>query len=372
MTTKSWVNSQETVSNMYKLYQVTADSVFQVSLDESEEARMPEALRDWLGRLRLLYGVPFLYLVPNAKMLPQESARFFYVDRNWTDRMVDGALSVGKTTTREYAHHHAVNKLVVDMLDVQERLVRPHLRKLEGGKGTFLAGTRRDMTGMLMRSAVVAGWPGLEISGYRDSDMQTKLQLLRMDRLSPDVMFCLFDGIPRAVRVEEPREGLQFGVESVPVSPGSMVIGRFELKLRYMHDRPGQDAGTEVKNTNGTTRRITVPVRSGNRRVIHVKDLVSRIENQFTADELKDDDLRSAEFGVQMLQFPYVQIFRGQGKNNQPNTPPFIIDSIYENATFKVMDVIPDLSDSEKNIIKKQVESNTTDLMLDTSLLDLD
>ena len=57
-------------------------------------ARMPAALADWLARLRLLYGVPFNYLVPDSRLLPQESVRFFYIDRNFTDRLVDGALSV--------------------------------------------------------------------------------------------------------------------------------------------------------------------------------------------------------------------------------------------------------------------------------------
>ena len=46
---------------------------------------IPAEVIDWLARLRLLHGVPFAYLVPDADLLPPESVRFFYLDRDWTD-----------------------------------------------------------------------------------------------------------------------------------------------------------------------------------------------------------------------------------------------------------------------------------------------
>src|SRR2546430_17594012 len=62
--------------------------------------------------LRLLVGVPFQYLVPDAAMLPEESIRFFHIDRSWTDRLVDGVLTVGEVGTREQAHHHTAGPAV--------------------------------------------------------------------------------------------------------------------------------------------------------------------------------------------------------------------------------------------------------------------
>ena len=50
---------------------------------------------NWLSRLRLLQGVPFVYIVPTEEMLPNESIRFYHMDRNWLDSLVDGAISVG-------------------------------------------------------------------------------------------------------------------------------------------------------------------------------------------------------------------------------------------------------------------------------------
>src|ERR1700690_928591 len=76
------------------------------------EAAMPPYMESFLAHLRLLVGVPFDYLVPDPRLLPNESIRFFYLDRSWTDRLVDGAIAVGKIGTREQAHHqaHAANQ----------------------------------------------------------------------------------------------------------------------------------------------------------------------------------------------------------------------------------------------------------------------
>ena len=45
----------------------------------------------WLTRLHLLYAVPFAYLVPDIRMLPAESIRFFQVDNGWVEALLDGA-----------------------------------------------------------------------------------------------------------------------------------------------------------------------------------------------------------------------------------------------------------------------------------------
>jgi hypothetical protein len=55
----------------------------------------------WLADLRLLYGVPFVNLVPDARMLPKESLRFFFVDLNYLEALVAGALSIGMQSSRD-------------------------------------------------------------------------------------------------------------------------------------------------------------------------------------------------------------------------------------------------------------------------------
>ena len=71
------------------------------------EGDLPPYLESFLAHLRLLVGVPFEYLVPDDRLLPPESIRFFYLDRSWADRLVDGAAAVGQIGSREEAHYQA-------------------------------------------------------------------------------------------------------------------------------------------------------------------------------------------------------------------------------------------------------------------------
>src|SRR6476620_8800187 len=59
---------------------------------------LPDDVSSWLNDLQALIGVPFSYLVPDSRMLPAESIRFFAVDPNWITALIDGALSIGATS----------------------------------------------------------------------------------------------------------------------------------------------------------------------------------------------------------------------------------------------------------------------------------
>lgn len=69
----------------------------------------------------------------------------------------------------------------------------------------------QDVTGFLLRSDVVAGWPGLLVDGYDSGDK--KLNLLRKERLSPSVLLCLFEGRFAKVDIHLEPETLHFGVK---------------------------------------------------------------------------------------------------------------------------------------------------------------
>jgi hypothetical protein len=334
----AWNKSAEHLTD---LVQLTATALYRETLTQGVEAQLPPYLGDWLGRVRLLYGVPFVYLVPNEKLLPKESIRFFYIDRNWTDRLVDGALSVGKTTTRDYAHHQATNDLVVAELDNEERLIRVRLRTEKEVRGK---GTGADLTGLLLRSAAVSGWPGLEVKAYKND---AKLKLLRMDRLAENVLFCLFNDIPTKVDIEEPREGIQFGVDLVNAS--AIVPSGFRLKLRHVR---GAKAGEEVKGGAGNvTQTVAVPVRKGNRRVIHVaalhRDVTNKLRTPALGVDLGDNQVSSAELAVEMLQFPYRQTFEGDKEIDSEGNTGFSLGTVYTTSTFNIRTVAARLTDEE-------------------------
>src|SRR5271170_7711130 len=56
----------------------------------------PRSVTQFLGRLNLLHGVPFAYLVADEKLLPAESLKFFSIDPEWINALLGGALSVGR------------------------------------------------------------------------------------------------------------------------------------------------------------------------------------------------------------------------------------------------------------------------------------
>src|SRR4051794_15783028 len=203
-------------------------------LDPGQEAPdapnvpLPPYALAFLAHLRLLIGVPFDYLVPDPRMLPDESIRFFHLDRSWTDRLVDGVIAVGKIGTREQAHHQASAPSISQALDDLEPNVRPMQRALatiDDRAATADDDAGQPITGMLLRSGLVSGWPHMDIAAYAGG---AKLTLLRLERLAPAVLIALWAGIPTRVQLEEPHHGIQFGASSTSGQGLGVLRRRFD------------------------------------------------------------------------------------------------------------------------------------------------
>ncbi len=267
---------------------------------------VPGELRRFLARLRLLHGVPFSYLVPDADLLPIESIRFFYIDRAWTDALVQGALSVGTISTADRAQLEAVYPHIRDEVDEAERTIR-----MPGGEER-LQGAGGTITGFLMRSRLVSGWPNLHVRAYSrdviaDDALTTaaesdpdRMKLLRMERLAPAVLLVLFDGVPAVVHMEEPRQGIQFGVRLNADDPPAQ--RRAKVKVRDCN------SGEPVppKETFTPDNSVDVPFRSGAPGVINVTELRKRLAAKAPNS---GGTLEPNEYALQMLRFPYRQVF---------------------------------------------------------------
>ena len=278
------------------------------------ESEMPPYMELFLSHLRLLVGVPFDYLVADDRLLPDESIRFFYLDRSWTDRLVDGAIAVGKIGTREQAHHQGHAPAVNQQLDLTERVVRT----LQRGLKPFIdAKAVNDanpvpadtVTGFLLRSSAVSGWPQMDVRAYRTdvsepfdpSDpkaLSQQLTTLRLELLSPGLMIALFQGVPQLVILEEPHHGVQFGVH----------LDNSTYKV-YLRDATGHQIS--ITGQPSKYRDIPLPVRAANSRVVHVTELRRQLNVIRAKVPTAIPVTGSASFAIAVLDPPWRQRFEG-------------------------------------------------------------
>ncbi|QDY80050.1 hypothetical protein [Streptomyces qinzhouensis] len=172
---------------------------------------------DWLGRLLLLQGVPFSCLVPDGRMLPPESLRFFHTDPNWTAALVGGALGIGARSSRDTLQDQVVAAVVRTKAAESAAAHRDASRGVPNGPADEPPAGLGPVGGLLLRSALVAGWPHLAVRAVGPDGRA--LPVLRMDHLSPSVLLCLFNGVPATVELAEPQEGFRFGVEDDGLIP---------------------------------------------------------------------------------------------------------------------------------------------------------
>jgi hypothetical protein len=155
----------------------------------------PESVVKWLQTLRILGGVPFDYLVPDERMLPCESLRFFQVDPNWIYSLIEGAYSVARPTESDLKHDTVnASRLHAAVHNVPERKPPPQI------------------SGFLLRSAVVSGWPGLQVK-VCDEKGNPLPRVLRFERITPDILLYLVEGIIHSLTFQEPSEGIHFGLD---------------------------------------------------------------------------------------------------------------------------------------------------------------
>ncbi|HWU20450.1 MAG TPA: hypothetical protein VN088_02920 [Nocardioides sp.] len=262
------------------------------------EGAMPAELRRWLVQLRLLQSVPFAYLVPDTELLPEESIRWFYVDREWTDALVMGALSVGTANSDDRTLLTGRYPAVRDELDREERQVR------RPDEAPRLSGDGGPISGFILRSRLVAGWPAMHVrafavdpneaddASYSDDDPR-RIRLLRLERLAPAVLLCLFDGIPRVVHIEEPRQGVQFGFDATEHSTphgtavSAVLRPRDPVSFEYLGVAP-----------------VPVRFRGGGSGVVNIKAL-----EQSLPAATGGTSMDSAQYALQLIRRPYRQVF---------------------------------------------------------------
>lgn len=276
-----------------------------------------ETIAAFAANLRQLIGVPFKYLVPTNAMLPPESIRFFFVDQNWVDALVDGALSLGRIGNVDLVHDQALAPVLIERaenLALNQRRLQLHQPATREALETPVYG------GFLLRSALVSGWPGLEVQAYKaaeGSGVNTrcsgeKVELVRMERLASDVLICLFAEQFGCVNIHEPKEGINFG--AAPQLPAGAAVDQadpesYKKQLRGL----GINNYPLAEPIQGAV--VQVPLRSPTSRVVQVDALrlamVDRLKAlqppAFTGTQA---DFTSAQFSLQMIEGASQHVFR--------------------------------------------------------------
>lgn len=176
----------------------------------------PAEVTAWLDDLRQLKHVPLRYLIASDLLLTNESLRFFYLDTNWVNAMLDGACSVARSvapggvisTTSWFYPETALGAI----------------------------------TGFVLNSALVLNWPGLRIAAYQGD---AKLTPIYDDTPTKGMRLMLYDGTVDRLEIREGGEGLHFGVEAI-VDSNEEIQG-YCVDLRYLSGT----VGALINNGNG-------------------------------------------------------------------------------------------------------------------------
>ncbi|NVB40584.1 hypothetical protein G6O69_22275 [Pseudenhygromyxa sp. WMMC2535] len=281
--------SSSTVMDTHQGARVPVGALVQSQLGGSETLprELPDDLQRWLVGLRLLEHVPFHYIVPDARMLPPESARFFYIDRTWTDRLVDGAFAAGAISNGELELARDVAAAARSRLDADTV-----------PKGEYI-------TGMLLRSTLVRRWPRMEIRAHKLANPRlgtpnaaNRRRNLRISRISESILLVLWHGVPNYLALEEPKHGVQYGVND-------------EAGRRYVEPR-SLATGEALEDVE-----INVQYRSG--KAEGVLD-ISALASQLTTELGTTADSRHVSLALQ--QMPFIQPFRTSSSNHYPDDPP--------------------------------------------------
>lgn len=232
---------------------------------------------DFINGLYMLEGVPVGALIADGQLLQPETLNFFYLDYNWIEAMVDGALSIGRNCSSDLMHDRAV----LPTLKQNGRLHGANMRSLRYDRLSKNSDGGKRQTGFLLRSQLVEGWPGIEVSCCSG---ETELNIIKLEHIGTSVLFCIVDGVLDKITLTEPVESLFFGFEEAE--------GAFVKRLASLKEG---ETGRDVN--------VSVPLvfRDEEQGLLNIKALAGDMQQALTEAGKGGAYFSALEFALQMI-----------------------------------------------------------------------
>lgn len=177
----------------------------------------------WLLERMSFYAVPAHYLITDPTHLPKETIRFFTVDPNWVDALIDGALSIANHIEGD---DDQIRTAIKSTLEDYLRTVDPQIKYVP----------QIPKSGFLLRSALVTKFPNLIVTAPWEKNAG-QAPILRHEVLSEDVMLVLFDrtpgdGLLKTITISQPPHQQCFAAAD-EVGPDSADITKTVFRVGY-------------------------------------------------------------------------------------------------------------------------------------------
>ena len=207
--------------------------------------------------------------------------------------------SVGRSTSEEQLVDEKLRGSFFDLVMEKCDSVRQRPPEDDELAVNETAGVTWPFEGFLLRSPIVEGWQGLEMEAtYWQAKEEKPATTLRIDRLGPDILLCIFNGPLAKIVIRQPPEGMHFGA--------TFENGKYCKNILRSVKEP-RDGGRAPGDQIDLDPAIAMPPRKdGDPRVIDV-DALAKILRGALLDKGGMDvgtPFTSAVFGVQMTESP--------------------------------------------------------------------
>ncbi|OIW33119.1 hypothetical protein CONLIGDRAFT_163122 [Coniochaeta ligniaria NRRL 30616] len=161
------------------------DSTGEVFYNELNKAASPDyaVVLKWVLDRKFLFGIPAHYLISDATYLPPETLRYFQIDQNWVDALIDGALSLANHAEQD---NDTVRKAIKDAINAYLSKEDPVLKYKP----------QVPIYGFFLRSDIVTQFPDLKVDIPYTTTTDPRAPLLRHENVDEGVMLVLLDRVP--------------------------------------------------------------------------------------------------------------------------------------------------------------------------------